>query len=396
LRVLIGGTLINNRFINGSIPEDLSEEYFKKLFCGFQDFHDSQPFRIGKLILDTKLDYENDKNIINSDYSIKSDYEQWFSYCLKCFKQYKNSPYLFRTLIYISRFIEIDKGTENLLIKKSNSNLLELRKIIRNRKEETIEKQKEYIDIMGESAGFIMARESIWKGIKPLLIAFRSLDLQVLKNNLSIICSYDYPQKNQNIPEDIRNYINLPDKILNIFQSINYYAAEEEGITLRREFAKDLAEKLKPRDKNDPRLEPPKPPDNYPEKLLDCWDTTLKEPHPVWRIAYIEAISVLGVNPLVNPVNKTNLHIILRKVSESDKSQNVRETARECAEKISKLRTGVDSGSNKRFLVNAFLHLKKAHYLTNKKECDFFDEKEAQKTNSYEVRGGDKTFFIYR
>jgi len=386
----------NEKYFYDNIFENLKEEDFKNICYDLQDFHNKKPFRVGQSILDQRLNYENDINAINNDLQIKSEYESKFNDIYKLYKLYPNSVYLDNALIFIAKFIEINRDIENDLIGRINSNLIELRKIIRRRKNETIERQEEFINIMEISAAYIMSRVGIWKGIKPLLLAFRSLDLQVLKNNLSILCSYDYRQKNQNLPEEVRIYINLPESILRIFQSINNYASEEEGITLRREFAKDLAEKLKPRDKNDPKLELPKPPYNYPEQLLYCWDTSLKEPHPLWRKAYIEAISELGVNPLVNPVKKTNLHIILKKVSESDKSEDVRNAARKCADKISKFRTGVDTGSNKRFLVNAFWHLKKAHFLTNKKEDESFDEKEAEKTKSYEVRGGDKTFFIYR
>lgn len=332
-----------------------------------------------------EVDIFFDNNTSIKDYFYKVFDEVFDIYLENNYKCYVIQYNLFD----LSQIMDIKKEKEDILIKKADSNLVELRSFLRNRKNLSIKDYRLNMQLMRISVWFIIKKMGVWKALKPLLLAFRLLDLQVLRNDLSFIYEQLFMGNNENIPEEIKECEKIPQEILNTLQDIKTLTNnEEERITLRRELAKYLADCLKPRKKNDPRKNEdlPIPPENFPKEYISYWDTSLNEPNPIWRLGYINAISELGVNPLVNPEKKTNLSGILNKVAESEKLQELKDAALNCANKLKKLRTGVDSGSSKRFLIHAFWELKKAHYLNTKPQDEIFDESKAISIRSHEVR----------
>jgi hypothetical protein len=213
------------------------------------------------------------------------------------------------------------------------------------------------------SAYLVSETGDYWKGIKPLLLAFRNSRKVLLNEKL-------YPLST--VQENIAN---------TIYRLLSRKGDESKFKKLRQDMANEFCDYLKPlpaRDSGDPEDRR----DNYSkaEQRLEGFDLSYREPNPEWRYAYIRAIADLGVDP----DGKGHLfHSILNRVAENDLSENVHDAAVKTAKQLKQIRGGWEDGSSHRILLQAFWWLRRAHMLSLQAH---FDEKEALKTRNSEFR----------
>lgn len=222
-------------------------------------------------------------------------------------------------------------------------------------------------------------KNRLWESLKVLLLAFRYLNVVTLDKDLSVYnihyVNMEYNWKTLSfaiktiLKQTYKENLEV-DQRLNKNTEIN----KQIKLELRKEFLHYLLDSLKPRkDKKGVRGER-EIPEHFQE---EGWAPHLKEPHPIWRRAYIEAAADLGVNP------GGKAHFVLEKVQKEDPSSEVKDAAKRAARRMRKLKNGVKEGSSKRMLLNAWWWLRYAHVISLGGKVD---EEEAIKTRSKEVR----------
>jgi hypothetical protein len=202
-----------------------------------------------------------------------------------------------------------------------------------------------------------------WKGVKPLLLAFRKSREVLLNEKL-----YPLNPARENIADCI-------------CRLLSGRGNDAKSRKLRQDMANEFCDYLKPLpagdggDREDRR-------NNYSEieQNFEGFDLSCREPNPEWRYAYIRAIADLGVDT----DGKGHLfHFVLNKVAENDPSENVRDAAIRAAKQLRQIRGGWKKGSDCRMLLQAFWWLRRAHMTSLQTR---FDEKEALKTRINEFR----------
>lgn len=211
----------------------------------------------------------------------------------------------------------------------------------------------------------LMKQKGVFYALKMLLLIFRKLTTCVVRYDLGMKITKNYPQ------EESDPWIRVPQLIHYILKDIEETG---QGIKVRKQLAEYLVSLLKPRDKTK-EIEIPA---NLDDDWKKGWNPNCTEMHPIWRFAYIEAVVDLGVNP------KGKLFYVLQHIETKDPAEFVRESARRAVKKIKSLKSGVKEGSNKRYLLNAWWQLRKAHFLTLGKEDLHNDDAVIQR--SKEVR----------
>jgi hypothetical protein len=180
------------------------------------------------------------------------------------------------------------------------------------------EYQRDFYSCAINAAWFRAEHESLWRGIKHLMLAFVKSDGAL----------------SEKLAGDIPHFFNAP---------------EDDQKKLRQDMAEYFAESLKPIRKRTPAPETESTPDGF--------DLTRNEPDPILRCAYAHAIAELGVN---KRADGHYIYAILVKIAASDPSDEVRAAARKTADYLSGLRDGWDGGSHKKRLLRAFWWIKQA------------------------------------
>jgi hypothetical protein len=222
---------------------------------------------------------------------------------------------------------------------------------------------KYYYETSINAAWIIAKTVSCWKGIKPLLLAFRNTRRVLLGEKLHPLA----------VEENIADAL---------FGLLNHRWDDEKAEQLRRDMADEFCGYLKPlseKDSGDPKDRER----NYTEteRNLQGFDLAYREPNPLWRYAYARALADLGVD--VDGKGHF-FHSILEKAAEKDPSPAVKEAAAKTAEYLRKLRDGWEEGSHKRHLIQAFWWLRRAHVLTIDERL--YNEQEAVKARTSEFR----------
>jgi hypothetical protein len=204
----------------------------------------------------------------------------------------------------------------------------------------TSDEQMFWYNCANTAAWFLALHHSWWKGVKPLLTAFRMSKIVWLKNNLS--CNSHY------------GYNNLAGRIQFFFDK-NKVAALEK---LRKEMADGLADLLKPaKQQNGERIR------NYSNHEIkrEGFDLNYTEPVAHWRYAYIRAIGDLGVSA---DGRGHYLYSVLDKSAENDPDPDVRAAAKKASEELRRLRGGIREGNHTRHLFEAFWWIRQAHMIS--------------------------------
>jgi hypothetical protein len=222
-----------------------------------------------------------------------------------------------------------------------------------------------------EHAATITARtQGPWQSLKPLLSAFRFLPELALPSNLD--ASWKSTES-----ENIYNY--LPRIIQFLFK---FHIDNGNWLLIRRNFANDLINKLKPKKRGTNQL-------RQGTRTLDTtksswigFDESKNEPDPLWRYAYIRAIRDLGINA---DGKGHYFSTVLAKVAHSDKSPRVREQAEKIAQELQSYRTGVAPGKkrDKTRLLEAWWWLRYAHVLFHEGQVD---KEGSEKIRTSEIR----------
>jgi hypothetical protein len=262
----------------------------------------------------------------------------------------------------IQRLLEDMPHDTEIILERCRKHLAMLRKI--ETKGLSNDEVTYYCETSANAAWLIAKTVSCWKGIKPLLLAFRNTRHILLNEKLKPL---------KEMQENIASAI---------FRLLNHRWGDEKAKQLRRDMAGEFCAYLKPlpeKDRGDPRDRER----NYAEteRNLEGFDLAYREPNPLWRYAYTRSLADLGVD--VDGKGHF-FHSILEKAAENDPSPAVREAAGKTAEYLRKLRDGWDAGSHKRHLVQAFWWLRRAHVLTIDERL--YNEQEAVKARTSEFR----------
>jgi hypothetical protein len=210
-------------------------------------------------------------------------------------------------------------------------------------------------------AAFFLAKyHSFWRGLKPLLIAFRNSKQALLTNDLS---------SNDRLVTDIMGFFdfakqNYPHNNLSLRQS--FLPINDDDLKqLRQDMANDFADYLKPLKLKERERQA----ENYTEyeQAEPGFDLHYKEPSAFWRYAYVRAIVDLGVK---TDGQEHFFHETLKKTAENDPSEMVRKAAVKADRELNRWREGFNSSEHKRKLYEAFWWLRLAHLLSLGMEID--------------------------
>lgn len=201
-------------------------------------------------------------------------------------------------------------------------------------------------DCVIRSAWFLAIRHSLWRGVKPLLIAFRNSKRVLLANDLS---------PNDRLVSDIIGFFD-PYYWHKSFQPSGISINDDTLKHLRQDMANDFADYLKHLKPKETKRQV----ENYTEheRAEPGFDLHYKEPSAFWRYAYVRALVDLGV--------KTDgqghfLHETLKKTAENDPSEMVRKAAVKADQKLNNWRDGINGNDHKRRFYEAFWWLRLAH-----------------------------------
>jgi len=187
----------------------------------------------------------------------------------------------------------------------------------------------------------------IWRGLKPMLVAWRSLATPAVASDLRY---WDEPGENLAPPP--RPWSDLVAWPINLFHA---YAAREETADpdlqrLRGEFANFCLDRLTDRWDKAERKEAIR--SNRPRT-----DTDMLERDPHWRYCLIRAVVSLGINP------EGKGHRVLRVSADLDPDAHVRDAANQAYEQLRRGLGLPDGVSPRRAVMTALWWLRQAHLL---------------------------------
>jgi hypothetical protein len=191
----------------------------------------------------------------------------------------------------------------------------------------------------------------VWKGMKPLLLALRSLKSPAVASDLR----YWHEPDREEPPEP---WSLIPRALVNLFHA--YAAREEERdpklVALRSELASFCLDRLLDRLDGKEREEAKR-------SGRRRTDSEMTEPSADWRYCLVRAIPPLGINP------EGKGHRTLHVAAEIDPDPDVREAARQAHEQI---RRGAlpEDVSPRRAVISALWWIRQAHLLALGVEID--------------------------
>ena len=187
-----------------------------------------------------------------------------------------------------------------------------------------------------------------WKCLKPLLLAFTGMTVQVVTSDLR---AWPEPGREEKLP--------YPYSRVALWIAMTMYPQNLQGEldgdpylqALREEFAKFCLERLKTKRKQKA---------SSGDKQFS--DKDFVEPRPLWRQGYVQTLAALRVNP------GGRAHRTLFWLSQNDPNEMVRDLAKKAHKQIRHLdrkKPNIDEGaSSRRPLFEAFWWLRQAHLLT--------------------------------
>ena len=200
---------------------------------------------------------------------------------------------------------------------------------------------------------FLVKRQSIWRGLKPLFTILRKSRRLLFNTGLSP--EHFLAQEIVNIIEKETEEGEKEDwkPVGDIFMPVKQDKRVKE---LCQDMANDFADYLKP-------AKQPRQPEDYTEteRSAPGFDCNYTEPSPFWRYAYVRALRDLGVHA---DGQGHFFHALLQKVLENDPSDEIKQAARKADAKLNDLRDGAAGGNYKKRLYEAFWWLRQAHLLS--------------------------------
>jgi len=209
--------------------------------------------------------------------------------------------------------------------------------------------------LLYDAARFLAAHTSLWKGVKPLLTAFRIAKKPMISNIL--YCANPHTSAN-------RAY-GLPDGLPSEIASFFWIEDPAQLKQLRYDMANDFIAYLKPAKK-------PRRAEYYTktEQQHEGFALAYTEPSPFWRYAYVRALGDLGVKKRTGTQGHYIGDVLLH-TARQDPSQKVREAAGRVYDKLNNLRVWIELDTHRKEVVDhrkrlyeAFWWLREAHLLS--------------------------------
>lgn len=198
---------------------------------------------------------------------------------------------------------------------------------------------------MRHAVGLLYCHGGVWKGLKPMLLAWRALSVQGVSRDLRYWNEHTASEN----PSRWQSVFSAP-----IFLFHNLARTEESRdpglVKLRGELAAFCLDRLVDRWSAKEREEAARA-----GRTRTAAD--MKEPSPEWRYCYIRAVMTLGINP------EGKGHRALHFAAQHDPDPDVREVAKDAYER---LRRGVslpEDSSPRRAVMSSLWWLRQAHLL---------------------------------
>ena len=225
-----------------------------------------------------------------------------------------------------------------------------LRKVLRETPDHFAGKDStgEVADFYHDAFTVLCIFASPWKRLKPLLLVFTEMTVPAVASDLR-----PWPEPNREPPPHPYNEIPRWIEIAMYPQNLRAELDRDPHLqALREEFAKFCLERLKTKAK----------------KAAGYTNADFTEPRPRWRQCYVQALTVLRVNP------GGRAHRTLFWLSKNDPDEECRKLVKRAHRQIRHIDRGksnLDLGASpRRPLFEAFWWLRQAHLLTLKKEID--------------------------
>jgi hypothetical protein len=219
--------------------------------------------------------------------------------------------------------------------------LIQLRKTIKSRNYHDIPESY----VVDSAMNIVATLDSCWEAWRQLMMAFRALPRPAVNSSLAPI---NQGRDNEQLDKVGSRIASATKRCIRIAR------LKGELEELRRSFAVDLSKKLgKLKTARSENSQIHRPAHDEPG-----FDTNLKEPDPIWRIASIRALMDLDIK-----MSGKNHSIIavLKKVEETDPSEKVRKTARQVYDDLNRMRNARKKGSAWRMVHQAWWWMRYAH-----------------------------------
>lgn len=199
--------------------------------------------------------------------------------------------------------------------------------------------------IVDPAMNIVATLDSCWEAWRQLMMAFRTLTTPAVNSSLE--------PRPTNAEDELLD--NVGTIIVNaVKRCVRIAKLKGELEDLRRLFAVDLSKKLgKLKTDRSENSQISLPVHDEPG-----FDSNLKEPDPIWRIATIRALMDLDIK--MSGKNHSVI-AVLKKVEETDPSEKVQETAHQVYAELNRMRTAKKNGSPWRMLHQAWWWMRYAH-----------------------------------
>lgn len=274
----------------------------------------------------------------------------------------REHSYLLKAWWHISRVIydsrmgglknELSQELRNRLVESAAKHIGILRSVLRDSPEDFNKEDSRGVpvfDFYAEAFDTLLAFAKPWKRLRPLLLAFSAMNRPAVASDLRA-----WPAFEKEPPPDpyarVARWIAIGMYPEHLREELD---RDPHLQGLREEFAKFCLERLRTEIKN---------------KDSGYTNEDFKEPRPVWRRCYVEALAALRVNP------GGRAHRTLFWLLNNDPDERVRELAKKAHKRVRHLdrkKPNLDKGASPRKpLFEAFWRMRKAHLITLGVEID--------------------------
>jgi len=212
----------------------------------------------------------------------------------------------------------------------------------------------------------------VWRGMKPLLLALRSLDAPAVAADLR------YWGGEADRPNPPEPWCEIPSTLINLFhQEVGREQAIDPTLErLRGDVASFCLERLVDRWTKKER-------EDAEASRRDRTNDDMRERSPIWRLCCIRALTSLGINP------EGKGHRVLHIASKIDPDQDVRDAARQAYERFRRGISLPENVSPRRAIMSALWWFRQAHILDLKERHPemgiYLDADGAQRTRTKEL-----------
>jgi hypothetical protein len=206
------------------------------------------------------------------------------------------------------------------------------------------------------AACFLRDTVSLWAAIKPLLLALRMSKKVWVPKNLKVTAGSLYHEHNRN----------LASIILLLFDTQDEFTIEKELKQLRRDMARGLMDLLKPLPEK--KYKPDRA-QNYSAaaQKREGFDPRCTEPDPLYRQAYINAVSELRVR---GDDSGHTFFAELNRLASNDPSPHVQSAAKEVIKKLDDMPLTGSGYDQKASIKTALWHIWQAHVFEHEAPYD--------------------------